>query len=73
MPRTSCTWLSMVQGLMRPSPGATSMVVGGEDWMRGYSNWSTTCGVRWSISTTGSMWSIEATEGVPSWSKTKTM
>jgi hypothetical protein len=40
---------------------------------RGYSNWSTTCGVRWSIATAGSMSMILATDGVPSASKTNSM
>ena len=40
---------------------------------RGYSNWSTTCGVRLSIATSGSMSTIVATDGVPSASKTNSM
>jgi hypothetical protein len=78
LPRTSCTWLSTAQGAIRPLPGARSTTFGAllprhSVGRRGYSNWSTTSGLSWAISTVGSMSTIFATDGVPSASKTNSM
>ena len=76
--RMSCTWVSTSHGDIRPLPGATSKVAGGLapcqlTGRRGYSNWSTTRGAGESISTSGSTWTILATDGVPSASHANTM